>query len=335
MKLLVTGGAGFMGSNFIRHILNTYPDYQVINLDKLTYSGNLDNLQDVSVNQNYRFVKGDICDEAIVDELIKDTDVIINYAAETHVDRSILDPSAFVKTDVLGTYTLLEKAKKYNHTRFIQISTDEVYGSKQEGKFTEDSPFEPNSPYAASKAGADLLCRSYIVTYNMPIIVTHSCNFFGPFHYPEKFIPLAITNILSGKKVPVYGDGLNVREWIYADDHCFAIDAILHKGKVGEVYNISTEEEWKNIDVVKFILNTLQKDEKSISYVKDRPGHDRRYALDASKLRNDLGWQPKYRFEEALTKTIEWFKENEWWWKKIIERPDYKEYYQKQYGSSE
>lgn len=333
MKLLVTGGAGFMGSNFVRYMLEKYPDYEIINLDKLTYSGNLDNLKDLSESTKYSFVRGDICDENLIDELARKTDVIINYAAETHVDRSILDPSAFVRTDVLGTYVLLEKAKKYNHKRFIQISTDEVYGSIDSGKFTENSPFLPNSPYAASKASGDLLCRSYIVTYKMPIIVTHSCNFFGPFHYPEKFISLAIVNLLQGKTIPIYGDGKNVREWIYTQDHCVAIDMILHQGKVGHVYNISTEEEWKNIDVAKLIVKTLNKDESCISYVKDRPAHDRRYALNSQKLRSEIGWSPKYTFEDALRKTINWFSQNEWWWRKTIESETYREYYKKQYGS--
>ena len=333
MKLLVTGGAGFMGSNFIRYILNKYPDYQVINLDKLTYSGNLDNLKNIEGNKNYSFVKGDITDQEIVDKLAKDSDVIINYAAETHVDRSILDPSSFVRTDVLGTYTLLEASKKFNHSLFIQISTDEVFGSIESGKFKEGSPFAPNSPYAASKGGADLLCRSYITTYNLPIIVTHSCNFFGPYHYPEKFIPLAIVNTLQNKKVPLYGDGLNVREWIYTEDHCNAIDILLHRGKKGEVYNISPEEEWRNVDILKLILKIIGKNESLIMYVKDRPGHDRRYALDSSKIRRDFGWKPNYKFEDALLETIDWFKNNEWWWKKIIERDEYKNYYKKWYGS--
>ena len=258
----------FMGSHFIKHILSKYPDYKVTNLDKLTYSGNLDNLKDVERNPNYKFVKGDICDEVLVDQLAKDADVIINYAAETHVDRSIMDPSAFVKTDVLGTHTLLEKAKQYNHKRFIQISTDEVFGSIDSGKFSEDSPFLPNSPYAASKAGADLLCRAYVETYHMPLIVTHSCNFYGPYHYPEKFIPLAIINLLQDKKIPLYGDGLNVREWIYTKDHCEAIDLILHQGQVGQVYNISTEKEYTNIDVIKLLLKITGKGEDFIEYVK-------------------------------------------------------------------
>lgn len=334
MKLLVTGGAGFMGSNFIRYIFQKYPDYKIINLDKLTYSGNLDNLKDIEKNPNYRFVKGDICDGEIVDNLAQEADVIINYAAETHVDRSILDPAAFVKTDVLGTYTLLEAAKKYKHSRFIQISTDEVFGSIDKGKFIEDSPFRPNSPYAASKAGADLLCRSYVVTYKLPVIVTHSCNFFGPYHYPEKFIPLSMINLLQGKKVPLYGDGLNVREWIYTKDHCRAIDLLLHQGKVGEVYNISGGEEWKNIDVLKLLLKILGKDEDSIEYVKDRPGHDRRYAVDCHKIKKELGFEPKFSFEQALKETVSWFDENKWWWEKIISKKEYQDYYEKQYGKS-
>lgn len=333
MRLLITGGAGFMGSNFIHYILKTYPQYSVVNLDKLTYSGNLDNLKDIENDPRYSFIKGDITDSQTVENVSKNCDAIINYAAETHVDRSIMDPSAFVKTDVLGTYTLLETVKKNNIKKFLQISTDEVFGSIDNGVFTEESPFLPNSPYAASKAGGDLLCRSYYVTYKSPIIVTHSCNFFGPYHYPEKFIPVAIVNILQRKKIPVYGDGLNVREWIYTEDHCRAIDTILHKGKLGEVYNISTKEEWKNIDVVKLILKHMGKKESIIEYVKDRPGHDRRYALDNAKLINDLGWQPMYSFEEGIKKTIDWFIKNEWWWEKIIQSTDYKDYYKKQYGT--
>lgn len=321
-----------MGSNFIRYVLQKYLDYAVVNIDKLTYSGNLDNLKDVERNSRYRFVKGDICDSSLIEHYIKDIDVIINYAAETHVDRSIMDASSFVKTDVVGTQTLLELARQYKTSRFIQISTDEVFGSITEGKFTEESPFMPNSPYAASKAGGDLIARSYALTYNMPIIVTHSCNFFGPFHYPEKFIPLTIVNLLQDKKVPLYGDGLNVREWIYTQDHCLAIDLILHQGKIGGVYNISSGEELKNIDVLKSILKILKKDDSYIEYISDRPGHDRRYAIDSSKLRKELGWVPKYGFFDALEKTIQWFKNNEWWWMPLVESPDYRSYYKKQYG---
>ncbi len=319
-----------MGSNFIRYILNKYPDYQVINLDKLTYAGNLENLREVEKNPRYKFVKGDICDEKTVGELAREADIIINYAAETHVDRSILAPRYFVLTDVIGTQTLLEAAKKYRHRLYIQISTDEVYGSIENGRFTETSPFLPNSPYSASKAGGDLLCRAYGVTYKMPIIVTHSCNFFGPNQYPEKFIPLFITNLLEGKKVPLYGDGKNIREWIYTEDHCRAIDLLLHKGKAGEAYNIGTGWEKENIGIVKNILEILEKTEESIEYVKDRPAHDRRYALDSGKLRA-LGWKPEKNFEDALRRTAEWYKNNEKWWRPL-KSGEYREYYQKQYG---
>ncbi len=331
MRLLITGGAGFMGSNFIRYILNKYTDYEVVNVDKLTYSGNLENLKDLSDSRRYKFVKGDICDQSLIEENIKGVDAVINYAAQTHVDRSIMDTSSFVKTDVLGLQNLLEESRKRAISKFIQISTDEVFGSIEEGKFKEDSSFMPNSPYAASKAGGDLLCRSYAITYKMPIIVTHSCNFFGPYHYPEKFIPLAIVNLVQGKKVPLYGDGQNVREWIYTEDHCRAIDAILHKGRLGEVYNISTEEQWCNIDVVRLILKIMGKGEDSVTYVKDRPGHDFRYALDAGKIKKDLLWRPSYKFKDALIETVDWFRNNGWWWRPIVESQDYKSYYEKQY----
>ncbi len=340
MKLLITGGAGFMGSNFIRYILKKYPDYKIINLDKLTYAGNLENLRDidpapfskkegVEKNPNYKFIKGDICDEKVVDALAKEVDIIINYAAETHVDRSIMSPREFAMTDVIGTQTLLEAAKKYKHPLYIQISTDEVFGSVENGKFTENSPFLPNSPYAASKAGGDLLCRAYAITYKMPVIVTHSCNFFGPYQYPEKFIPLFITNFLEGKKVPLYGKGGNIREWIYTEDHCSAIDFILHNGNAGEIYNIGTGWEKTNLEITKLILEALGKDESQIEFVKDRPAHDWRYSLDTTKLQK-LGWKPKYEFKDALLETIEWYKNNENWWKPL-KTGEYAEYYKKQY----
>lgn len=318
-----------MGSNFIHYILKKYPDYEITNLDKLTYAGNPENLCDIETNSHYRFVKGDICDEKIVDLLAKESDVIINYAAETHVDRSIMSPRDFAMTDVIGTQTLLETAKKYKHSRYIQISTDEVFGSIESGKFTEESPFLPNSPYAASKAGGDLICRAYAVTYKMPVIVTHSVNFVGPYQYPEKFIPLFITNLLENKKVPLYGAGGNIREWIYTEDHCAAIDLILHQGVPGEVYNIGTGAEKTNLEITKNILKSLGKDESSIEFVKDRPAHDWRYSLDCSKL-NALGWKPKYDFESALQETVEWYKKNETWWKPL-KSGEYKEYYEKQY----
>jgi len=332
MRVLITGGAGFMGSNAIRYFLKKYSDIEIINLDKLTYAGNPDNLKDIENNSRYRFIKGDIIDRNLLDNTVKDVDVIINYAAETHVDRSILDPKEFIVTDVLGTYSLLESAKKHNIKKYIQISTDEVFGSIQDGKFTEESPFKPNSPYAASKAGGDHLCRAYFKTYDMPIIVTHSCNFFGPYQYPEKLIPLFITNLLENKKIPVYGDGLQAREWISTQDHCQAVDLILQKGKAGEVYNISTGDEIKNIEITKLLLAELNKNDSFIDYVKDRPGHDRRYAIDATKLRV-LGWSPKMNFNDGIKQTIEWYKNNEGWWKKI-KSGEYLKYYKQQYAQT-
>lgn len=332
MKILVTGGAGFMGSNFIRYILNKYPDYSVINLDKLTYAGSLENLKDVENDSRYKFVKGDIADPNIVNELIPQVDAVLNYAAETHVDRSILSPRAFAETDVLGTLTILNSIRENgNKVRLIQISTDEVFGSIEQGQFTEESPFLPNSPYAASKAGGDLLCRAFWVTYKTPVIVTHSCNFYGPYHYPEKLIPLAITNALEEKKIPIYGDGNQVREWIYTEDHCDAIDLVLHKGQNGEIYNIGTEDERKNIDTVRLILQYANRGEDLIEYVKDRPGHDRRYSLSTKKIREELGWKPSVSFEDGLKKTVEWFRENEEWWKRL-KSGEYQKYYEKQYG---
>lgn len=332
-KVLVTGGAGFMGSNFIHYILKKYPDYEIVNLDKLTYAGNLENLKDIEDNPSYEFIKGDIADPKIVSDLISRVDVVVNYAAETHVDRSILAPREFAETDVLGTLTILNAIREQgNKVKLIQISTDEVFGSIESGKFTENSPFEPNSPYAASKAGGDLMCRAFWVTYQTPVIITHSCNFYGPYHYPEKLIPLAITNLLEGKKVPVYGDGTQIREWIYTEDHCSAVDKILHSGKVGEIYNIGTEDERANIDTIKLILSNMGLDESFIEYVKDRPGHDKRYSLDTSKLRNELGWKPEVRFEDGIVKTIEWFENNKTWWERI-KSGEYKEYYKEQYGN--
>lgn len=333
MKLLVTGGAGFMGSNFIHYILKKYPDYEIINLDKLTYAGNLKNLSDIENDPRYKFVKGDIADPNIVRELVLQVNAVINYAAETHVDRSILSPREFAETDVIGTLTILNAIRENgNNVKLIQISTDEVFGSIDSGKFSEESPFEPNSPYAASKAGGDLMCRAFWATYSTPVIVTHSCNFYGPNHYPEKLIPLAITNLLEEKKVPVYGDGKQIREWIYTEDHCSAVDTILHKGVEGEIYNIGTERELMNLDTIKTILNALNMDESYMEFVKDRPAHDRRYSLDTSKLRTELGWSPKVEFEDGIKRTVEWFKNNESWWKEI-KSGEYQRYYEKQYGS--
>ncbi len=332
MNLLITGGSGFAGSNFIRHILKKYPDYKIINLDKLTYAGNPNNLKDIEGNSNYKFIKGDIADGRTVPKICRNNkiDAIINYAAETHVDRSIIDPDAFIRTDVLGTYNILKTVKELKIPKFVQISTDEVFGSIKRGKFTEKSPFKPNSPYSASKASGDLLCRSYIKTYNLPVIVTHSCNFYGPYQYPEKLIPLFITNLLENKKVPLYGDGQNVREWIYVLDHCWAIDFILHKGKFGEVYNIGSSVEKKNVDITKIVLTELGFDKKMIENVDDRLGHDLRYAVDFSKLKK-LGWQPEYKFDDAIRETIRWYKKNDWWWQPL-KSGEYLEYYKKQYG---
>lgn len=332
MNLLITGGAGFAGSNFIRHIFKKYSDYKIINLDKLTYAGNPNNLKDIEGNANYKFIKGDIADERTVKKILRlnKIDTIINYAAETHVDRSILDPSAFVKTDVIGTYNLLEGVKEFGIKKYIQISTDEVYGSIEKGKFTEESPFRPNSPYSASKAGGDLLCRSYIKTYNLPVIISHACNFYGPYQYPEKLISLFITNLLEGKKVPLYGKGKNVREWLFVLDHCQAIDFLLHKGKLGEVYNIGSGVEKQNIQITKLILDELGFDLLMVEKVKDRPAHDLRYALDWSKIKK-LGWQPEYKFEDAIRETIRWYKNNDWWWKPL-KSGEYLEYYKKQYN---
>lgn len=321
-----------MGSHFIKYILEKYPEYEIINFDKLTYAGNPDNLKEVEHNSRYQFIQGDISHAEDVENVFQNNsfDAIINYAAETHVDRSILDPQAFLKTDVFGTYNLLEATKKFGIKKMIQISTDEVFGSIQEGAFTENSPFAPNSPYAAAKAGGDHLCRAYNETFNLPVIVTHSCNFYGTHHYPEKLIPLFITNLLEDKKVPLYGDGNNVREWIHTSDHCRAVDTILHEGKVGEVYNIGSGVEKSNLEITKLILENLNYGEDMIEWVKDRPGHDRRYAIDHSKLTKELGWEPEKRFEEGIKETIEWYKENEWWWKKL-KSGEYLEYYKKQY----
>jgi len=312
-KLLITGGAGFIGSNFIRHILDKYPDYEVINLDKLTYAGCGNNLEDIKGNRNYKFIKGDICDAEVVAKTVKDCEIIINFAAESHVDRSINNASEFIRTNIYGTYTLLEAARKYKIKLFCQIGTDEVYGSKEEGYFKETDALSPSSPYSASKAAADNLVHSYYTTYKLPVIITRTTNNFGAYQYPEKIIPLFITNALEDKKVPVYGDGKNVRDWIYVLDNCEAIDFIIHNGELGEIYNIAGNAEMNNIDLTKLILKALSKSEDLIEFVTDRLGHDRRYALDNSKI-NKLGWEPRYNFEEALEQTIEWYRNNTKWW---------------------
>lgn len=331
MIILVTGGAGFIGSNFIRHILSNYHDYKVINLDKLTYAGNLNNLMDVAKNPKYKFIKGDICNKELVNDLVKNVDVIVNFAAETHVDRSIIEAGAFVRTDVFGTYILLEATKKFKVQKYLHISTDEVYGSIENGSFDETSKLNPNSPYSASKSGADLLVMSYKSTYGLPILISRSSNNYGPYQYPEKFIPLCITNLLENKKIPLYGDGLNMRDWLYVIDNCRAIDSIMHKGKIGEIYNVGSGDEKRNIDVVENILGLLNKNKKWVEFVKDRPGHDKRYSLKSIKIKK-LGWKPKVDFGHGLKSTVEWYKNNERWWKKL-KNGSYQKYYKKQYGN--
>lgn len=320
MKLLITGGCGFIGSNFIRYILKKYPHYKIINLDSLTYAGNLESLEDVSKNPNYTFIKGDISDYNLVMELIDSCEGVLNFAAETHVDRSITDPSIFVRTNVLGTQILLEASRRKNIPRFLQVSTDEVYGSIEKGAFTEESLLLPNSPYAASKAGADHLVRAYHKTYRLPVIITRSSNNFGPYQYPEKIIPLFIMKAFSDEKLPLYGDGLNVRDWIYVEDNCTAIDLVFHKGREGEIYNIGGGNEMGNIEIARMILKELKRPESLISYVKDRPGHDRRYALNPNKIKEELGWEPANDFEDDIKKTIYWYKDNINWCKKVLNK---------------
>jgi len=329
-KILVTGGAGFIGSNFIRYMLQEHP-YQIINLDALTYCGNLENLRGVEDDPRYRFVRGSITDRKLVDDIIKDVDAVINFAAESHVDRSIEDPGIFLRTNVLGTQTLLESSRRHGVERFIQISTDEVYGSLEKGYFTEETPLAPNSPYSASKASADLMVRAYHRTYGLPVNITRCSNNYGPYQFPEKLIPLMITNALENKPLPVYGDGMNVRDWIHVQDHCRAVDLVLHRGREGEVYNIGGNSERRNIEIVELIVRELGRDESLIRFVEDRPGHDRRYAIDASKIRNELGWKPLYSFEEGIRETIRWYIDNREWWENI-KSGEYLRYYERMYG---
>ena len=297
-------------------MLNKYQDHSIINLDKLTYAGNPDNLKDIEKNSNYSFVRGDICDNAVVDKVMQKVDTVIHFAAESHVDRSIDDASAFVRTNVLGTFVLLDSALKNNIKRFVHVSTDEVYGSISKGSFKETDILTPSSPYSSSKAGSDLLAQSYYITHGMPVIITRCTNNFGPYQYPEKLIPLFITNLIENKKVPVYGTGKNVRDWIYVEDHCKAIDFVLHEGKNGEIYNIGGGAEKTNLEITETILEILGKDDSMVKYVKDRPGHDLRYSLDCTKLRR-LGWAPEQEFDDALYNTVRWYVENRWWWEKL------------------
>ncbi|SHK51868.1 dTDP-glucose 4,6-dehydratase [Desulforamulus aeronauticus] len=333
-KLLVTGGAGFIGSNFINYMLDKYPEYKIINLDLLTYAGNLENLADIENRPNYTFVKGDICDITLVNQLLSEgVNYIINFAAESHVDRSIEDPGVFIRTNVMGTQVLLDAALKYKIDKFVQISTDEVYGSLGEtGYFTEETLLAPNSPYSASKTGADMLVRAYHETFKLPVNTTRCSNNYGPYQFPEKLIPLIIANAEENKEIPVYGDGLNTRDWLHVKDHCCAIDAVIHLGKPGEVYNIGGNNEKKNIEIVGTILESLNKPKSLIKYVKDRLGHDRRYAIDATKIKKELGWEPAYSFTNGIKETIQWYLENKEWMDKI-RKGEYREYYRRMYDN--
>lgn len=332
MKLLITGGAGFIGSNFVHHILKTYPDYEIVNLDALTYAGNLENLKELEGNPRHAFVKGDICDRELVEKLAEKAEMIVHFAAESHVDRSILDAEAFVRTNVIGTHVLLEAARKRN-LRFHHISTDEVFGSlgADEAPFSELTPYDPRSPYSASKAASDHLVRAYYHTHGLPITISNCSNNYGPYHFPEKLIPLIITNLMEGKKIPIYGDGMQVRDWLHVEDHCCAIDLIIHNGKIGETYCVGGDGEKPNIEIARTILSAMELGEDMIEYVEDRKGHDRRYAIDFSKIKNELGWEPQVKFEEGIAETIKWFQNNEEWWKNV-KSGDYQKYYETQYG---
>jgi dTDP-glucose 4,6-dehydratase len=335
MRILVTGGAGFIGSNFILYWLKNHPQDEIINLDKLTYAGNLENLKAVEKNPRYSFIKADICDPRAVDQALKGVDVLVHFAAETHVDRSITGPAVFVMTNVIGTQVLLDASLKHKLQRFHHVSTDEVYGALELNspeKFNEQTPFRPNSPYSASKAGADHLVRAYAETYGLPVTITNCSNNFGPYQFPEKLIPLAITNLMEGKKVPIYGDGLYVRDWLYVEDHCRAIDLCLQKGKLGETYCIGgLTKDISNLGIAKKIIKLMKKSESAIEFVKDRPGHDRRYAVDWSKAKRELGYQPQDEFEVYLKETIDWYQQNQAWWQRV-KSGDYQQYYQQQYG---
>ncbi len=321
MRIIVTGGAGFIGSNFARHVLNTHPDHQVTVLDVLTYAGNLASLEDLQVNPRFRFVHGDVCDAVLVNELASQHDAIVHFAAESHVDRSLSEPGVFVRTNVEGTVVLLEAARRHGIQRYVQVSTDEVYGSLgPTGLFTEATPLAPNSPYSASKASADMMVRSYFETFHMPVMITRCSNNYGPFHFPEKLIPLFITNLLHDEPVPVYGDGLNVRDWLHVADHCQAIDLVLHAGTPGEIYNVGGNNERTNIEITQLVLAKLGKSDSLIKYVQDRPGHDRRYAIDASKIRRELGWQPRYNFDTGIDQTIDWYLSHRDWWLPLREK---------------
>lgn len=337
MKLLVTGGAGFIGSNFCYYMLKRYPAYEIVCMDKLTYAGNFSTLAGALKSKNFKFVKGDIADSAFVDGVFASEkfDSVVNFAAESHVDRSIENPQIFLVTNIIGTQVLMDACRKYGNIRFHQVSTDEVYGDlpldRPDLLFTESTPIHTSSPYSSSKAGADLLVQAYYRTYGLPITISRCSNNYGPYHFPEKLIPLMITRALYDKSLPVYGDGKNVRDWLYVDDHCSAIDRILHDGRIGEVYNVGGHNEMANIDIVKLVLKELHKPESLITYVEDRKGHDMRYAIDPSKIHQELGWLPKTKFADGIKTTIQWYLDNKSWWQNIISG-EYKDYYQKMYG---
>ena len=330
--LLITGGCGFIGSNFIHYVLAKYPEYRVVNLDKLTYAGNPANLTELADDGRYRFVEGDICDSATVGPLVAEADIVVNFAAESHVDRSIMGGAEFVKTNFNGTYTLLDSAVEHGIERFHQISTDEVYGSIDEGAWTEEWPLAPRNPYSSTKASAELLVRAYHITHGLPVVTTRASNNIGPLQYPEKRVPLYITNAIDDLPLPVYGDGSQVRDHLSVEDHCSAIDLVLHQGEIGEIYNVGGENDATGLEVAKVILKRLGKDESLLQFVTDRSGHDQRYALDSSKVQA-LGWQPASDFRVAMERTVDWYVENESWWREIKERQDYKDYYQRNYGN--
>jgi dTDP-glucose 4,6-dehydratase len=336
MKIIVTGGAGFIGGNFIHHMVEKYPDYKIVCLDKLTYAGNMETLAPVMDKENFSFIKGDIADRAFIFQLFQDEkpDVIVNFAAESHVDRSITDPGIFLQTNIIGTGVLLDACKEFGIKRYHQVSTDEVYGDlpldRTDLFFTEETPIHTSSPYSASKASADLLVQAYYRTFKVPTTISRCSNNYGPYHFPEKLIPLMIANALNGKQLPVYGKGENVRDWLYVEDHCIAIDMIIHNGRVGEVYNIGGHNERTNLEVVKTIIHELGKSEDLIHYVTDRPGHDMRYAIDPTKIKNELGWEPTTLFDDGIKKTIKWYLDNKSWWENIISG-EYKDYYEKMY----
>jgi len=332
-SVLVTGGAGFIGSNFVHYMLERYPDYRVVVLDKLTYAGNPDNLRDLEQNPRYHFVRGDICDIALVEQVMREhaIDTIVNFAAESHVDRSLMEPGAFIQTDVFGTYVLLEAARKFGVERYHQVSTDEVYGEVLDGRSRETDRLHTRSPYSASKAGGDLMCLAYFTSFSVPVTITRGSNNIGPYQYPEKVVPLFITNAIDDIPLPVYGDGSQMRDYQYVLDHCEGIDVVLHHGRPGEIYNLGTGVEVRNLYMAQLILQLLGKPQSLIRFVTDRPGHDRRYALDCSKIQS-LGWRSRHTFEEALEKTVRWYVDNAWWWRKIKSGEHYRAYYARQYG---